>query len=93
MKFICLLEILEDPRQGCDWRNDDSDYPVPSVTKLVDMVLYRLMVSGSQPIDTINNAEDDTADPRITNNLIGMQQQLQTEGGRPQAQSNQKQKE
>jgi len=91
MKFICLLEVLEDPRTACDWVEDKSDYPVPSETKLVDMVLYRLMVSGRLPADKLNNAADDIVPPQASAEAVGMQQRLQTEGSRPQSQGNQKQ--
>lgn len=93
MKFVCLLELLEDPRTACDWRNDESTYPVPSAQKLIDMVLYRLMTSGRVPDDKLQNAAADTADPRISDEAIGMQQRLQTEQSRPQATSNQQRQE
>lgn len=93
MKFVCLLEILEDPRNSCDWIDDTTEYPVPSATKLVDMVLYRLMISGRMPDDKLNNATDDTVNPKIADELIGQQQRMQTEfSNRPQSTSNQQKK-
>lgn len=78
MKYICLREILEDPTTGCNWNDNETEYPVPSVTKLVDMVLYRLMTSGRLPSDKVNNATDDTVPVKIGDQAIAMQQNLQT---------------
>lgn len=91
MKFICLLEVLEDPRGACNWIEDTSEYPVPSDTKLVDMVAYRLMNSLRMPDDKLNNATDDTSSPKIADSVIAAQQRLQTEfSNRPQSINNQK---
>lgn len=78
MKFVCIKEILEDPTTACNWDDNETDYPVPSVTKLVDMVLYRIM--SKLPSDKINNATDDTTAPKIQAQEIAKQQKLQTQG-------------
>ena len=83
-KFICLNELLSDPRTACDWRTDESQYPVPSETKLVDMVLYRIMLSGRTPDDKVNNAADDTVPPKAADEAVGALQQMTTENRVPQ---------
>ena len=56
------------------------------------MVLYRVLNGERTPMDLINNATDDTASPRLMNDVIANQQRMQTESGsRPQARANQKQ--
>jgi len=83
-KFVCLNALLRDPRTACDWRTDESDYPVPSETKLIDMVLYRIQLSGRVPDDKVNNAADDTVPPRAADEAVGALQQMTTENRVPQ---------
>lgn len=73
MKFICMMVLLKNPSTSCDWNEDESEYPVPSETKLVDMVLYRLRGNAR---DVLNNAADDLNPPKIEEQELARSQQL-----------------
>jgi len=78
--FICLREILLDPTTACTWDDNITEYPVPSVKKLINMVVYEIMTGSRLPSDKINNATDDTTAPKIQDQAIAQQQRLQTSG-------------
>jgi len=76
MKFICLTSLLKNPTNACDWDNDKTEYPVPSKSKLIDMVNYRLMSKGRMPADKLNNATDDLVPPKTTDQALSAMQSL-----------------
>jgi hypothetical protein len=90
MKFICLTSLLKNPTTACDWDNDE-EYPVPSKSKLIDMVNYRLMSKGRMPADKLNNATDDLVPPKTTDQAVAAMQGLAADPERERAMQQQQQ--
>jgi hypothetical protein len=91
MKFVCLTALLKNPTTACDWDNDKTEYPVPSKSKLIDMVNYRLMSKGRMPADKLNNAADDLVPPKTTDQAVAAMQQLAIDPERERAMQQQAQ--
>jgi len=91
MKFICLSALKKNPTTACDWDNDKTEYPVPSKSKLIDMVNYRLMGSGRMPADKLNNATDDLVPPKTTDQALAAMQTLAVDPERERAMQQQAQ--
>ena len=92
MKFLCLTELLQNPTQACDWNNDTTEYPVPSKSKLIDMVTYRIMAPGRRPADKLNNATDDLVPPKTTDEALNAMQALAVDPERERAAQQQAQR-
>jgi hypothetical protein len=84
MKFVCLMSLLKNPTSACNWDNDN-EYPVPSKSKLIDMVNYRLLSKGRMPADKLNNATDDLIPPKTTDQAVAAMQSLATDPERERA--------
>jgi hypothetical protein len=64
-KRLCLIGILYDPTQACNWKNDTTPYPVPDSYKLGIIVKQEILRSMGIPADEIQNFRNDIGKQQI----------------------------
>ena len=80
MKFICLNYLPKDPTVSCNMTTSD-EYPVPSTTSLIEMVLDKLITDSMGQKDNTNDTDDGIVNPKIS---AGMLQKMRNQQNKQQ---------
>jgi len=74
VKFLCLIVLLKDPTSACNWLTDETEYPVPSATKLEMLIVKDIVSLWGIAQDKMNDA-DDATEQSIPSNQIQQKQE------------------
>jgi hypothetical protein len=58
IKFLCIIALIKDPTNSCNWILSKTEYPVPSATKLELLVVKDIVSLWGMPEDKQQDADD-----------------------------------
>lgn len=58
LKFLCAILLLRDPTTACDWKDDESEYPVPNDYKIQLLVKQDILQTHPRFRDIMHNGTD-----------------------------------